>query len=73
MAHAWRQVAWFWLATIGLVGIFCGWGHAASAPAAPAAGDKPAASSSGKTTKKPAKKKKNHAPPDADKMMNKGA
>ncbi|URF06253.1 cytochrome P450 [Cupriavidus campinensis] len=35
MAHAWRQVAWFWLATIGLVGIFCGWGHAASAPAAP--------------------------------------
>lgn len=35
MAHAWRQVAWFWLTTIGLVGIFCGWVHAASAPAAP--------------------------------------
>lgn len=35
MAHARRQVAWFWLTTIGLVGIFCGWGHAASAPAAP--------------------------------------
>ncbi|NUA30461.1 hypothetical protein [Cupriavidus basilensis] len=63
-----------WIVMLTLAMFGAGAYAQASAPAAPAAGDKPAASSSGKTTtKKPAKKKKNHAPPDADKMMNKGA
>lgn len=61
-----------WIVMLTLAMFGAGAYAQASAPAAPAAGDKPAASSSGKTTKKPAKKK-NHAPPDADKMMNKGA
>ncbi|GAB7540805.1 hypothetical protein [Cupriavidus sp. CuC1] len=62
-----------WIVMLTLAMFGAGAYAQASAPAAPAAGDKPAASSSGKMTKKPAKKKKNHAPPDADKMMNKGA
>ncbi|MGO4329453.1 hypothetical protein AB4Z48_14865 [Cupriavidus sp. 2TAF22] len=61
-----------WIVMLTLAMFGAGAYAQASAPAAPAAGDKPAASSD-KMSKKPAKKKKNHAPSDTDKMMNKGA